>query len=221
MLKPDLFSFLERLRKNNTREWFEENRKEYQELRQHFINYVSLLIHELQQMDPELGLPEAKDCIFRINRDIRFSNDKSPYKTNMGAYISSGGKKSFLPGYYLHIEPGASMAAGGMYMPPSNELKMVRKEIADNPAEFRSIIESDSFRKTFGEMYGEQLKTAPQGYPKDHPDVDLLRYKSYTVVRNLKDEELTQPDSIKNLVKIYAELLPLNRFLRNSLDINQ
>jgi uncharacterized protein (TIGR02453 family) len=220
MLKPDLFRFLEALKKNNSREWFQDHRNEYHELRQHFIHYVSLLIHELNRMDPDTGLPEPKDCIFRINRDIRFSKDKSPYKTNMGAYISSGGKKSFLPGYYLHIEPGASMAAGGMYMPPSAELKKVRKEIADNSSEFRSIIESKSFRDTFGEMYGEQLKTAPQGYPKDHPDIDLLRYKSYTVVRNMTEEELTGADSLDHLIKIYRELLPLNKFLRSSLNIN-
>jgi len=129
MLKPELFSFLDNLSKNNSREWFEENRKTYNQLRQHFSDVVSLLIHELQSLDPYIRGISAKDTIFRINRDIRFSPDKSPYKTNMGAYIASGGKKSGLPGYYLHIEPGKCMIAGGMYMPPSKELNILRKLI--------------------------------------------------------------------------------------------
>lgn len=213
MLNPDLFNFLDELKKNNNKEWFDTNRNRYKDLRQHFMNFVTLLIHELTQMDPSLNGLESSQTVFRINRDIRFSKDKSPYKTNMGAYIAPGGKKSFRPGYYLHVEPGSSMIAGGMYMPPSKELKMIRKEILENTEEFKRIINDKDFKKTYGELYGEKLKTAPQGFPKDHPDIDLMRYKSYTVFKEVSDEYLTGPDALNQIIDDYHVLKPFNDFL--------
>lgn len=217
MLNPDLFKFLSELKENNNKEWFDANRERYKELRTHFTNYITLLINELTKLDPSLGTLDPKKTIFRINRDIRFSKDKSPYKTNMGAFISPGGKNLNLAGYYFHVEPGASMVAGGIYMPPSRELKMIRQEIFENIAEFRSIIENKKFRDTFGEIYGEKLKTAPQGYPKDHPDIDLLRYKSYTVAKEVPDSFLTSPDSLNEVMKIYRQMKPMNDFVNHVL----
>lgn len=217
MLKPDLLLFLKELKHNNNKEWFDNNRERYKELRQHFINFTSLLIHELSAMDKSLGYPDVKKTVFRINRDIRFSKNKDPYKTNMGAFISGGGKKIALPGYYFHVEPGASMIAGGMYRPPAPELKGIRKEIFENPEEFREIINQKEFCKTFGELYGEQLKTAPMGYPKDHPDIDLIRYKSYTVFREVPDEFLTSPDLLYETMHYFKLIKPLNDFLNRAL----
>lgn len=216
MLNPDLLNFLSELKQNNNREWFEENRERYKELREHFINFISILIHELSAMDKSLGYPEARKTVFRINRDIRFSKNKEPYKTNMGSFISGGGKKIALPGYYFHIEPGACMLAGGMYRPPAPELKLIRKEIFENPKEFRSIINEKEFRITFGELYSEKLKTAPMGYPKDHPDIDLIRYKSYTVAKPVSDEFISHPNLMNESLRIFRTMKPLNDFLNRA-----
>ena len=216
MLNPDLFTFLKELKQNNHKEWFDENRQRYTFLREHFIHYVSLMVHELSEMDPALGSPDPRKTVFRINRDVRFSKDKSPYKTNMGAYIAPGGKNSFMPGYYFHIEPDASMIAGGMYMPPPDMLKKVRKEIFENADEFREIIEDADFIHTFGQLEGEMLKTAPQGFPKDHPDIGLLRYKSYTVFKEVPEKLLSGPDSLNHVMGIFRVMKPLNDFLRHA-----
>ncbi len=221
MLNPDLFRFLDELKKNNNKDWFDTNRSRYKDLRQQFMNFVTLLIHQLSQLDPSLNGLEASQTVFRINRDIRFSKDKSPYKTNMGAYIAPGGKKSFSPGYYLHVEPGGSMIAGGMYMPPSKELKMVRKEILENTDEFKQIINNPDFKKTFGELHGEKLKTAPQGFPKDHPEIDLMRYKSYTVFKEVAEAYLTGPNALNQMLDDYRVLKPLNDFLTHALQAEQ
>jgi uncharacterized protein (TIGR02453 family) len=217
MIRPELFTFLEEIKNNNNKEWFDENRERYKELREHFINYVSLLIHELGQLDPSVAYKDPKKTVFRINRDIRFSQDKSPYKTNMGAFITPGGKSAQNAGYYLHIEPGECMIAGGIYMPPSKELKLIRNEIFNNSAEFRRIIENKKFQETFGELYGEKLKTAPRDFPKDHPDIDLVRYKSYTVAKMVPDSFLTGPDSLNEVMEVYRVMKPLNDFLNHVL----
>ncbi len=217
MLKPELFEFLLELKQNNNKEWFDMNRKRYAELREHFINFTALLVHELSAMDKSIGYPDPKKTVFRINRDIRFSKNKAPYKTNMGAFISGGGKKIALPGYYIHIEPGSCMIAGGMYRPPAPELKLIRKEIFENPEEFRRILNDTEFQKTFGDMHGEQLKTAPRGFPKDHPDLELVKYKSYTVFKEIPDEFLTHPDSLNEIMKTFRVMKPLNDFLNHAL----
>lgn len=218
MLNPELFVFLKELKQNNQKEWFESNRQRYTILREQFIQSISLLVHELTIMDPSLGPIDPRKTVFRINRDIRFSKDKSPYKTNMGAYISSGGKNAFTPGYYIHVEPDKNMVAGGMYMPPGEQLKKIRTEIFDNLDEFKEIIEGEDFVRTFGSLDNEgMLKTAPQGFPKDHPDIGLLRYKSYVVFRELPDSFLTGSDALQRIMEIFEVMMPLNRFLRNSL----
>jgi len=218
MIHPNVLEFLKELSQNNSKEWFDENRKRYQEVRTNFYHFISILIHELSKMDPAIGMPEPKNCIFRINRDIRFSPDKRPYKTNFGAYIAKGGRKSFNPGYYLHIEPGACFTAGGMYMPPAKSLKAIREEIFYDPSLFRDIIEDPEFKSIYPEINGERLKTAPQGYPKDHPDIDLLRPKSYTVSHHIADELVTSPGFLDEIMRHYLILKPLNNFLNRALE---
>lgn len=217
MLNPELLSFLKELKQNNHKEWFDGNRQRYTLLREEFIHFVSLLVHELTIMDPSLGSIDPRKTVFRINRDVRFSKDKSPYKTNMGAYIAAGGKNSFLPGYYFHVEPGASMVAGGMYMPPADKLKKIRQEVFDNLEEFKEIIEQKEFVNAFNTLDTDgMLKTAPQGFPKDHPDIGLLRYKSYVVFRQLPDSSLTKRDALSRVMEIFEVMKPLNDFLRNA-----
>jgi len=219
MLGIEILRFLKDLSNNNDKEWFDQNRDRYKELRKEFMDFTQILIHEIRNIDDSIPMVEPKNVIFRINRDIRFSHDKSPYKTNFGAFITPSGKHGGTAGYYLHLEPGECFAAGGMYMPPGPVLKAVRSAIFDDPDEFRSIIHKKSFQRLFPEIYGEKLKTAPQGYPKEHPDIDLVRYKSYTVMHPIKDEEISRPDLMKKLVDIYTEMKPFNRFLNRSLEL--
>jgi uncharacterized protein (TIGR02453 family) len=217
MIHPDTLPFLSDLALNNTKEWFDENRNRYQTVRKQFSQFISVLINRLAAMDPAIGLPEAKDCIFRINRDIRFSPDKSPYKTNMGAYIARGGRRNFNPGYYIHIEPGTCFAAGGMYIPPAPALKAIREEIMYDPSAFRSIIENPAFSKSFGEIHGEKLKTSPQGYDKNDPDVELIRYKSYTVFKEIPDQIVKGDQYLGHLMGIYEMVKPFNDFLNRAI----
>ncbi len=218
MINKDLFNFLKELKNNNNKDWFDENRKRYQDLRKEFMDFISVLILELNKMEPEIKNIEPKDCVFRINRDIRFSKDKSPYKTNMGAYIAPGGKKSMKPGYYLHLEPGSSFAAGGLYMPPSPELKAVRTEIFENPEEYLSIVQNPEFVKIFGEVEGEKLKTAPKGFPKEDKNIDLIKLKSYTVMHKMNETSLSSPNALGELMHVYKTMQALNRFLMGALE---
>ncbi len=218
MIHPDTLPFLKELSENNSREWFDDNRDRYQNIRKQFSYFISVLIHQLNSMDPAIGLPDPKDCVFRINRDIRFSPDKSPYKTNIGAYIASGGRRTFNPGYYVHIEPGECFAAGGMYIPPSAALKAIREVIMYDPAAFRNIIENPAFKSQFGEIHGEKLKTAPQGYDKNDPDIELIRFKSYTVFSAVPDTIVQGKDYLEHLMKIYAKIKPFNDFLNRAIE---
>ncbi len=218
MIHPDTLPFLKELSANNTREWFDDNRERYKNIRKQFSDFISILIHRLNELDPAIGMPEAKDCIFRINRDVRFSPDKSPYKTNIGAYIANGGRRTFNPGYYVHLHPGECFAAGGMYIPPAPALKAIREEIMYDPATFRNLIQNPEFKSAFGEFTGEKLKTAPQGYDKNDPDIDLIRYKSYTVYKEIPDRDVTGSDYLDSLMSIFNKVKPLNDFLNRAID---
>lgn len=214
----EVLNFLSELRKNNNKEWFDQNRDRYQECRKKVLFLTELIIHEVGHFDPEVGAQNPKDCVFRIFRDVRFSVDKTPYKTNMGSFIVKGGKKSFCAGYYLHIEPGASFVGGGSYCPPADALKAMRTEIFDNPEEFKQLIFKESFRKVYPDLYDDKLKTAPKGFPKDFPDIDLLKYKSFAFGENLDDSVVTSDAFVGRVVASMKELYPVNRFLNIALD---
>ncbi|MCF8378543.1 MAG: DUF2461 domain-containing protein [Bacteroidales bacterium] len=218
MLDKNIFVFLKNLKNNNSKEWFDENRNTYKELRKNFMDFVSLLIFELSIIDPSVQHIEAKDSVFRINRDIRFSNDKSPYKINMGAFITPGGKKAGLPGYYLHLEPGSCFVAGGVYMPPPNELKLIRSAIFENPVEYKKITEAKSFKNLFGEVDGVKLKTAPKGFPKEDSNIELIKLKSYTVSHAIDEKILSQKNALAELMKIYSGMKDFNMFLKKGLE---
>lgn len=211
--------FLDQLKKNNQKAWMDENKKQYEEAKKIFEEVIQQLIANISQFDADIAGMEAKQCIFRINRDIRFSPDKTPYKINFGASMQKGGKKSQASGYYIHIQPeGESFLAGGMYMPTADILAKVRQEIDYNGAEFRKIIESENFKKQFGGLEGEKLKTAPKGYPKDHPDLDLLKFKSYIAWHKFKDEEVLAENFISKAIEVCKALKPFNDFLNKSVD---
>ena len=142
MINPVLFQFLRELKKNNNKEWFDANRSHYSALRKEFENFINLVIAEITVFDKTVAHTTAKASIFRINRDIRFSNDKLPYKTNFGAFIAKGGRKGINAGYYIHVEPGEGFLAGGIYMPSGPMLKAIRTEIYENIEEFKKIVEN-------------------------------------------------------------------------------
>lgn len=214
----EVLNFLSELRINNNKEWFDQNRGRYEESRKKVLFLTELVIHEVSKFDPEIGSLTAKDCVFRIFRDVRFSIDKTPYKTNMGSFIARGGRKSMGAGYYLHIEPGGSFVGGGSYCPPADSLKALRTEIFDNPDEFKKLIYSNSFRKTYPEMYDDKLKTPPKGFPKEFPDVDLLKYKSYAFTSRIDDSVVTSEAYVGKIIDAFKELAPVNRFLNTAID---
>lgn len=217
----EILDFLSDLEKNNNREWFNDNRQRYQITKERFLSLTEILINELRLIDEDIPALSAKDCMFRIFRDVRFSNNKEPYKTNYGSFMTPGGRKSFYAGYYIHIQPGQSFIGGGVYMPPSPQLKAIRQEIYENPEEFIELIEDKDFKENFGSIWGEKLKTAPRGYPKDWEHIDLIRYKSYVASHAVSDEFLKSEDMIKRIVDIYETLYPLNRYLNDILKNQQ
>jgi len=216
IIEPKTLSFLQDLKSNNNRDWFKQNKNRYEEARANVIIFVGELIQSIAKWDASISHHTAKSVLFRIYRDVRFSADKSPYKTHFGAHISSAAKRSDIhsrAGYYVHIGPGDTMLAGGAYMPQSAWLKSIRHSIDTDPGDLKKIIASASFKKHFGELEGDQLKTAPKGYPKDHPEVALLRYKSFLATHHCTDDEVLQSDFLKHATKVFKALYPLDVFL--------
>lgn len=219
MISEELIRYLNDLQVNNNRDWFHANKTRYQLVRSQFEQYVAQLTGALAQFDPSIKYVTPKESIFRINRDVRFSHDKSPYKTNMGAFICPGGRKTMKSGYYLHIEPGMCFMAVGIYRPPASRLKAIRREIYNEPTEFYDILNDRLFVACFGEMADDQkLKTAPKGYPKDWEYIDLLRYKNYVVSRTLPDEVIVSEDLTETLLKYYKTAYPLHRFINFAIE---
>lgn len=212
-MQPTTLQFLKNLTKNNNRDWFNENKATYQEAQHDVVSLVEKLIEEMSSFDEEIGKLDAKKSLFRIYRDTRFSKDKSPYKTNFGASLGMG-KGSKTSGYYLHIEPGKSFLAGGVYMPESSVLKEIRKEISAYGTEFLEILNNKDFKKYFGELDQEdKLQKVPQGFEKDDKMAEFLKQKNFVVIYPIKDEELLDEKVAKNFAKIYKAMKPLNDFL--------
>jgi uncharacterized protein (TIGR02453 family) len=220
MLEPQTLQFLKALKKNNNKTWFDAHRHKYEAARIDFQNFIQLVIDELGKWDPTIAGLTAKDCLFRINRDIRFSNDKTPYKTNFGASIKREGRKSPYAGYYFHVEPGGSFAGGGLWMPEAARLKNLRQEIDYNYEEFNSLLEKPAFKKTFGGLYQHSdisLATAPKGYEKDHPAISYLKLKCFIAEKHLPDEELTKSSLHRNSINTFKTLTPLLQFINRTI----
>lgn len=210
-------SFIRELKKNNNTEWFHANRAGYDEARGEFLAFVESLVSEIGLFDTDLGPLDPRKTLFRINRDIRFSRDKSPYKTNFGAFIIKGGKKTGNAGYYFHLDPEGTFVGGGVYHPETEILKKVRSEIYGNPEEFRDIIMGKSFRNYFGDLYDDRLKTAPKGYPKDFEFIDLLKYKSYIVSRPFDENLVTGNGLLRETIRAFQLMHPMIRFINYAL----
>lgn len=217
-MNAEIIQFLRELQQNNNRPWFQENKERYDALRAGFLEDVQELIRRISLFDPEVAGLEAKDCLFRIYRDTRFSPDKTPYKTYMSAFIALGGRKSARGGYYIHLEPDNSLLSGGVWCPEPKLLKKLRQDIYDHIDEFVAILEAPAFKAIYPELEGDVLKRMPAGYPVDSPYGYILKHKDFSVVCNKPDAFFSQPDWMEQSVACFEKLLPFNRFLSYTVD---
>ncbi len=216
-IKKSTVDFLNQIKANNDRDWFIKNKSIYSDARENFESFIQDVIDQIIDFEPVLKGLEVKSCVYRFNRDIRFSNDKSLYKTHFGAFIVKGGKKNGdkYSGYYIHIEPGKSMVAGGAYMPPPQWLSAIREKIDEKPESFLKLINNKDFLKYFVEVTGEKLKKAPKGYPSDHPYIELLKFKSYLVVNEVKDKSVLSESFFDHVISVCRAMKPFNDFLND------
>ena len=221
MLQSSTLKFLKDLKKNNNKPWFDAHQKQYDAAKMDFENFIQAVLDNHSKNDQDLKELTAKKCLFRINRDVRFSKDKSPYKTNFGASMDKGGKKSGLAGYYFHLEPGRSFLGGGIWMPQPDALKKVRQEIDYCFDEFKKIITSKKFKTIYDELYtgeGVQLSKVPQGFEKDNPAAEYLKFKSWLVMTDVNDKDLTSKNLLNKTVDAFHLMQPFIKFLNRPLE---
>lgn len=212
-LDKSTLDFVRDLRLNNQREWFEQNRARYEHARQDFISFLETLLQGASAFEPALEGQKPKDLMFRIYRDVRFSNDKRPYKDHICAYMADGGRKTINPGFYLHISPNdQSFLAGGVWMPPAPELKAIRQEIDYNLEELQQLMNAPEFQKHFGQLQGDKLKTTPKGYDAENPAIDLLRHKSWNATHALPDAVVTSEKLYDECLEAMKAVKPINDF---------
>lgn len=219
MLKLSTLKFLQQLNNNNNRAWFNEQKETYLDAKEDFETLIQEILLELGKLDPAYDLLEAKKCMFRIYRDIRFSKDKTPYKVHFAAGISKGEKRLHFPGFYLHIQPGKSYVGGGIWHPDREILSKIRQEIDYNTEDFLSILKKSSFENTFGSLSQEdKLKRPPKGYERDNPAIEYLKLRSFTTSCIIEEKDLTSSRLVENILKRFKELIPFVRFLEVAVD---
>ena len=219
-INKSTFKFLRDLKKNNNRDWFNENKPIYEDARANFEEFIANLIINISKFDPPIENVNPRKSIFRIYRDTRFSKDKTPYKINLGAHLTPHSSKLHdRAGYYIHIEPNNSFLAGGAYLPPAPWLNAIRYEINRNSKEFKKIITNRSFKNYFGELEGEKLKTAPRDYPKDHPEIELLKFKSFLALHKVTDKDVVSEKYLQHSVKVFKALHPFDKFLNDAIEL--
>lgn len=217
-MNEEIFQFLRELRQNNNRPWFQENKGRYDVLRAAFIDEVQQLIQKIAVFEPEIAGLEAKDCIYRIYRDTRFSPDKTPYKNHFSAYIVRGGRGSWRSGYYFHLEPDNSMLSGGVWCPDPKLLKKLRQDIYENIDEFTGILENPEFKAVYPGLIGDTLKRMPVGFPADSPYGDILKHKDFCVYCQRPDRFYFETDWMNQAADIFKLLKPFNDFLNYTVD---
>ena len=220
MLQPASIKFLKDLKKNNTKEWFDKNRKLYDDAKTDFADLIQAAINKFGKKDESIALLKAKDCMFRINRDVRFSKDKSPYKTNMGASINKAGKKAWnTAGYYFHFEPGGSFVGGGLYQPEPNILKKVRQEIDYNFNDFKKIISDKKFAAVYKDLDRSsemKLSRPPKDYEADNPAIEYIKLKSFIAMAPISDADLADKNLVKKITDAFEVLQPVIEFLNHA-----
>ena len=220
MLSKETIQFLDDLKANNNRDWFLENKKRYEAFKKDYQQLAASFLDALKPLDPSLEMLEVKNCTFRINRDIRFSKDKTPYKTHLGLWFSSGSKGLNRSGYYIHLEKGASFIAGGLYCPESEDLKKMRKEIAYFHDDLEAILDEKNFKtefKDFDRNEKNTLKNPPRGYEKEHPAIELLKLKSFESSQAIDFLSVSKKDFVTVMSRKLIALKPLNDFINRAL----
>ena len=220
MLQAATIKFLKDLKKNNNKPWFEKNKLVYLDAKEDMEAFVQQVIDGLGKIDPDIAPLQPKDCVYRIYRDVRFSKDKTPYKTNMGASLNRGGKKMPTAGYYFHCEPGRNLVGGGLWMPQAPELNKVRQEIDYNFAEWQKILKAASFKKIFPEGLEKEdmLSRPPKGYEEENPAIEFLKLKSFIVTRTLTDAEMQSKSALKEILKTFGAMKEFIYFLNRALE---
>ena len=214
----NILSFLEELTRNNNRDWFNENKKAYQDALDTFREFIGTILVGVSKTDPSVGSLEAKDTIFRIYKDVRFSKDKTPYKTHFGGWMAKGGRKSTDAGYYFHLEPGNTFMAAGVWMPPKEQLTLIRQEIMYNPSEYFKII-NDPLISTAYERGGKEdmLKKGPAGFPKDFEFMEEIKYKHYIFSKNYENKDVIKSGFAEKVTQNYKGLFPLVDYLNHAM----
>lgn len=221
MIQKNTLKFLNELAANNNKEWFDNNRSVYNTAREDFLAFVEEVLIKLSPSDPDIRDLEGKSCLYRINRDVRFSKNKAPYKNNLAASMERGGKKSIFGGYYIHVQPGACFIGGGLWMPASKELKKIRQEIDYNFNEFKSIVNNKKLVSHFGsfeETPEYKLSRPPKGYEADNPAVEYLKFKSYVIMKSVSDAEITSKRFVTTLIDAFKTMQPLLNFLNRAIE---
>jgi uncharacterized protein (TIGR02453 family) len=220
MIQDSTLKFLRSLHRNNNKAWMDEHRAAYEAARKDFMNLTEELVRGIGRFDQNIADLKPSSCIFRQNRDIRFSKDKSPYKTAMGAYLNKGGKKNPTAGYYFHLEPGNSFLAGGLWMPEPSILAKVRQEIDYNADEWSRIVNDKNSRKHFKGGLDQSLKLVrpPKGYTEDNPAIDFLLLKSFVQTMPMEDKDVLSPTNSKKAISVFQSLKPMIDFLNRAMD---
>ena len=225
MLSKDTLQFLKDLKANNNRDWFLENKKRYEAVKKDYQQLVSDFLDIMKPLDPSLEMLEVKNCTFRINRDIRFSKDKTPYKTHLGIWLPCSKTKGInRPGYYVHLDHEAGFIAGGFYAPEAPDLKKVRKEIAFFYEDLDEILNEKNFKKVFKDFDRNEkslLKNPPRGYEKEHPAIELLKLKSFEASQKIEISEALDKDFVSKTSKKLILLKPLNEFINRALNSDE
>lgn len=219
MLTKHTLQFLEELSHNNTKSWFEQHRNRYTQAQFEIKSFIEIWLNEFGKIDESIAHLDPKKCIFRIHRDVRFSANKNPYKTNLGAYLYKGDKQANYAGYYLHIEPGNCFFAAGNYMPLPEQLAKIRQEIDYNLHDFQKILQQKQFKEIFGNISSEnKLKRAPKGYDEDNKAIEFLKLKSFVVSTKLSDEGICAKSMQTSIIQLSKTVKPFVDFLNNALD---
>jgi uncharacterized protein (TIGR02453 family) len=205
-ISKEVLDFLKKLKKNNDRDWFAANKKEYLSIHENVIAFADGVVEGMSKVD-NIETVSGKKSLYRIYRDTRFSNDKTPYKSHFGGVLKRA-TKQLRGGYYFHIEAGHSFVGGGFWDPNPDDLKRIRKAIAEDPDELRKIINSKAFISTFGTLKGDQVKSAPKGYKKEDPAIDLLRYKQFLISKEFTDQEVLAPDYADKVIATFNAMRP-------------
>ncbi|MCD4710571.1 MAG: DUF2461 domain-containing protein [Bacteroidales bacterium] len=211
-------SFIKELEQNNNRDWFNTHKNRYQEALEIFRGFAGELLTGISQFDPLLGNLVPKDTIFRIYKDVRFSKDKLPYKTHFGCWMTKGGRKSTDAGYYFHLEPGESFMAAGVWMPPREQLNLIRQEIRFNPEPYLELINTPAMKERY-ERGGKEdmLKKGPAGFPKEFIHMEEVKYKHYIWSRYYSDDTILKSNFVHSVAEDFKGLYPLVSYLNHAM----